>query len=78
MCTEGFCISGVRDTLLDRQGRKALSVEYDSCSLGSKGLDPVDIIGVPSALQHPPPTPHPLLPLGALVQEACQQAYSTA
>lgn len=30
---------------------EALSVEYDSCSLGSKGVDPVYIMGAPCALR---------------------------
>lgn len=40
-----------KDTLQDWQGKEALSVDYDSCSLRSKGVDPVYIMGVPPLLQ---------------------------
>lgn len=35
---------------------EGLSVEYDSCSLRSKGVDPVYIMGVPPELQRHTPS----------------------
>ena len=45
-----------KDTLLDWQGMEALSVEYDSCSLRSKEVDPVYIMGEPPVLQRHTPS----------------------
>lgn len=52
---------------------ETLSQEHDTCSVRSKRVDLLYIMGVTPVHQRH----SPLLPLGASAQTACQQAYST-